>query len=353
MSATTTDQTFQDCYAALLNRVRVTLGSGRRSTTNLNYAKHLINEALHDLHIQQNWWWAERDAVLLTHDTYTTGRVSIASTARTTLEGSSGTLWNTAVSGMGFNNLRVGSKIVLGGEVEVYTVSGVTSDTAATLESRYIGGQTTATAYALAYGTYTIFEDEYALASDFWRLVDARTFSQAMNLPVVGKQEFYREFPRNSVPGIPKIATLIELGPSGDVNLRPRVLLAPPPNDVYQIPYRYLTSNLAISSAGAGATNLSADADEPIVPLRYRHVLVAYAAKRWFLYLKDDARSQEAESEYVDLVKRMANDSDPQRDHPVLRPRRAQYLQSVAGPYWRVGRSRYSADTRFDELRDR
>jgi len=100
---------------------------------------------------------------------------------------------------------------------------------------------------------------------------------------------------------------------------------------VYQIPYRYITTNLAVSSAGAGQANLSADADEPIVPLRYRHVLVLYAAYQWYRDRKDDARSSEAQADYVDLVKRMANDSDPQRDRPRFRTNRP-LRRSTNGP---------------------
>src|SRR3990167_9657755 len=114
MSATTIVTTFADCYTALLNRMRNTLGSATPSTTNLNYSKGLINEANHDLHLQQNWPWAERDAILITHAKYSTGQVSIASTSRTTLEGSDG-LCNTAVPGMGFNNVRVGGKLTFSG----------------------------------------------------------------------------------------------------------------------------------------------------------------------------------------------------------------------------------------------
>jgi len=351
MSATTIVTTFADCYTALLNRMRNTLGSATPSTTNLNYSKGLINEANHDLHLQQNWPWSERDAILITHAKYSTGQVSIASTSRTTLEGSDG-LWNTAVSGMGFNNVRVGGKLTFSGDTEVYTVSAVSSDTAGTIDSRYIGNQTTATAYALANASYTYFEDEYALASDFWRLVDARMFSEAWEIPIVARQEFYRAYPRNSVPSTPRIATIIELGPGTSTALRPRIVLAPPPDSVEQIPYRYITSNLAVASDGTGAANLSGDTDEPIVPLRYRHVLVPYAAKKWFLYLKDDQRAQEADGEYVDLVRRMANDTFPERDHPVFRTKRRRYVAALSGPFRAGGRStRYSADSRFDELR--
>lgn len=357
MGATTTPITFSDLYTDLLNRVRNTLGTAAGTTANTNYARRYINQANHDLHIQQNWWWAEREAMILTHDDYTTGSVSVASTARTTLEGSN-TLWTTAVSGMGFNRTRAGGKIRIGGENDVYVVQTVGSGTSITLQSRYVGGQATATAYALSYGSYTYYEDEYALATDFFRTVDVRLFSSNAPIDLLGSQEFFRQYPRNYQTGRPRVATVIERGklPSyaagaASTDWEPRVVFHPSPDAVYSIPYRYITRNLSVSTDGSTAPNMSADTDEPIIPVRYRYVLVLYGLTQWYRDLKDDQKAQLAEQQYVDLVRRIANDSNPQRDHPIFRPRRSQYLATTAGPY-RFGRRRYSADTRFDEIRD-
>ena len=349
MSATTTPTTFSDLYTSLLNSVRATLGSAAGTTTQTQYAKKYINSALHDLHIQQNWWWAERRDIILTHGEYITGSVSIASTTRTTLAGTN-SLWNTTVSGMGTTNAQAGGKIQFSGQNDVYILSSISSDTAAVLRTRYVGNQSVASAYALAYGSYTYFEDEYALATDYFRLVDVRMFSSDLDIPVIPNAEFYCMYPRNTNTARPRVATIIELGPGTSTSLRPRVLLHPAPDQVYQIPYRYMTSNLAVVSDGSGAANLSSDSDEPIVPLRYRHVLVLYALVQWYRDLKADDRAQEAEAEYVDLVKRIANDSTPERNRPKLQPRRYLYLARTAGPSRRHGR--YSADSRFDEVRD-
>src|SRR3990167_1393062 len=355
MSATTTPITFADLYSDTLNRVRNTLGSGTPSTTNSNYAKRYINQANHDLHIQQNWPWAERHDVLITHGAYTTGHVSIASTARTTLEGS-GTTWNTTIPGFATTYLRAGGKLVVSGENEVYVVASVTSDTAATLLTRYVGGFNVASAYPVANSVYTYYEDEYTLAGDFFRLVDLRIFSAELDIPVIPTMEFYRLYPKNSThQGKPRVCTVIERGPSGNVLPRPRVVFSPRPDNYYQVPYRYITANLAVASDGTTAFNLSADTDEPIVPLRYRHVLVEYALKIWYRDLRDDTRSQEADAAYVDLVKRMANDTFPQRDHPRLVPRRAPYVLGTAGPHGRFGRGgrgRGTTGTAWDELRE-
>lgn len=339
MSATTTPTTFSDLYTDCANRLRVSVSD----TTTLNILKRYVNKGLHDLHIQQNWPWAERRATLNTHAVYSTGTVSISTSTRTTLTGTN-TLWTTAVTGMGFNNARAGGKVVIGGDTEPYTVSSVDGAGTITLGSRWVG-QT-----SLTNTSYTYLEDEYALESDFWRLVDARKFSDAMVLPVLTRQEFYRQYPRNTVTGKPRVCTILELGPGTTVAARPRVLLHPAPDQVYNIPYRYITTNLAVESGGTGVTNLANDTDEPIIPLRYRHVIVFYAIAQWYRDRKDDARWSEANGEYVDLVRRMAGDTSTERDRPLLSHNRRAYLRGTSGYSNRGGR--YSTGTWFDEGRD-
>lgn len=337
MSATTQVTTFSDIYTDVLNRVR----ANTSDTTSINLAKRYVNKGLHDIHIQRNWPWAERKATLNTHAPYSTGTVAIALAARTTVTGTS-TLWNTAVTGMGFNNTRVGGKMKFSDD-QVYEVSAVGGDTSITLASRYIGDT------ALSGAAYTYYEDEYALASDFWRLVDARMFSPEARLPVISRVDFYRRYPRNSTPGQPRVTSIIEIGPVSSTAQQQRVLIHPYPDAVYNIPYRYITSNLAVTSAGVGAANLSGDTDEPIIPLKYRHVLVLYAVAQWYRDRKDDERTQLAHSEYVDLVTRMGEDSGPERDHPRFISPKQRYLRGSAG-YGRLGSRRYQTGSEFDDM---
>ncbi len=343
MSTTGQPTVFSELYGDLLVGMRADTTSGGAAET---IAKRYLNIALHDVHIQQNWPWAERTATIITRPPYNTGSISIADATRTTIQGTS-TLWNTAVTGMGFNNMNVGGKIYLGSEV--YKVSAIASDTSATLGSRYIDNINPGSAYALAYSSYTYFEDEYALAADFFRLVDARQFSDVRNIPVLGSMEFYRKFPRNSTrSGAPIACTIIELGPSGSTDWQPRVIFHPRPDDAHSIPYRYMTRYLAVSSTGTAQVEMSADSDEPIIPKRYRHILLAYARYLWYRDQKDDQRSQEAYQEYVDGVKRIAGDSTPQRDFPSIRPARQR-----AKPFFsRNSSSRFTTGTQWDEMRE-
>ena len=341
MSTTSQLTTFSDLYTALSNAIRITTGV----TASENQAKRAINIALHDLHLGVDYKlpWAERRAVIRTQDDYTTGTVTTTK-GSTSITGSS-TLWNTA-NAFSVNNARANGKIVFSGSRTVYTVSSVGSDTAITLTERF-------TETSLAAGsTYTYFEDEYDLATDFLRPIDAQRFSLEASIPIISRTEFRMRYPVNSTLGRPSVATLIDFAPSGNTTPIRRVKFAPPPNDFYQIPYTYVTGNLAVSSAGVAAANLSADADEPIVPLRYRHAILYHALASWYRDKKDDTRSQEAKSEYVDIMTRIIMDQEVGAPRPQLRPRVSGYVRAAKRPYSRGGAGRRFDRGHFDEMRE-
>ena len=336
MGAATQYTDLSDLRTGLLNTVRDATGVTATNTL----ADRYLNIALHDIHIDpgHNWPWASRRAYLLTHAPYTTGTVSITAAARTTVTGVS-TLWNTAVTGMGFNNARVGGKMTFSGMTEVYEVSVVTDDTTITILNRYTGA-------ALSAASYAYFEDEYALAADFLRPLDMRNFSTDANIPFVGPIEFRRAAPRNSRRQKPQIATWIQLGFVSNTTPRHRVLLYPAPDDEYSIPYDYITSNLAVSSAGTEQTQMTATTDEPIIPLAFRHILVLHAAYSWTLHRKDDTRSQEIKAEYTDLMKRMVGTSNIGQDRPRISVNYMKYFGGRRG-------GRFEINTEFDDIRDR
>ena len=178
MSSTTQVTTFVDLYTSLENKTRTTTGI----TASENQAKGAINTALHDLMIGtgEKFPWAEREAILVTQDDYTTGTLSVDK-GGTTLTGVS-TLWNTN-NDFSVANMRVGGKIVINGGVEVYPISAVASDTSATISSAF-------TQADVSGGSYVYFEDEYALASDFLRPLDLQFFDRNQEITIISRKEF-------------------------------------------------------------------------------------------------------------------------------------------------------------------
>ena len=333
MSHTTEPITFLDLYGDFADRMRMSSNS-----TSTIIAKRAINTALVNMHNHpaSKFPWAERRATLITHAPYSTGTVDIAAATRTTVSGTS-SLWNTAVTGFGFNNARIGGKMTFNGLTEVYEVSAVGGDTSITLASVYTGD-------ALTTATYQYFEDEYALAADFLRFVDLRKFSEEMDIPLIGRSEFRRSYPRNDVSGKPRRATTYTLDFSGSTTPVTKVVLHPYPDDEYSIPYWYVSSYLAVTSAGVRQRSLSSDTDEPIVPREKRYGILLYALYEYYRDFKDDVtRSQDCYREYTQLMQRFLGELDRGTDKPqfIVRKRREYHRQ------------RYSTDTRFDEILDR
>ena len=340
MSTTTQITTFADLITALLNSVRAATGITATETI----AKRMLNIALHDMHLGIDYRlpWAERRAVIRTQDDYSTGTVTTTK-GSTAVTGSS-TLWATA-NDFAVNNARANGKIVFSGSRTPYVVSSVTDDTNIVLTERF-------TETSLSGATYVYYEDEYDLATDFLRAVDMQTFSDVAEVQLISRTEFRRRYPVNSQVGRPHTATLLDFAPSGSTTPIRRVKFAPPPNDFMQIPYTYITGNLAVSSAGTAAANLSSDTDEPIVPLRYRHAILYHALAHWFRDQKDDTRAQSAKAEYTDIMARIMMDQEVGSPRAQLRPRVSHYVRAAARPYSRSGRGRYDLNNRFDRMED-
>lgn len=321
MGTATQVTSFSDLYSDLINRVRQSTGV----TAIDSVAKRYINTALQDVHIGMEYRlpWAERRATLLAQAPYSTGTVTIAQGA-TTVSGN-GTLWNTLTSFSGVRNMTSGGYILIAGSHEPYRVS-PTGDTTCELFTAFAEASVTA-------ASYLFYCDEYSLASDFSRPVDAQLFSPECAIEIIPRTEFRRRYPSNSRPGNPTVACILDT--QADTRM---VKFAAPPNKFMNIPYTYITNCLAVSAGGAVQLNLVLDTDTPIVPLRYRHVIVLHALANWYRDKKDDTRSQEAKAEYVDLMTRITMDQEVGANRPSLAPRTSGYMRSAQNPYSGSGR---------------
>lgn len=341
MAATDTPSTTSELQTAFLDALKEVTGNAAVNTIVTRY----LNMALQDIH-QEKWPWSERRSTIRTYPAYSTGSVDVAITdltARRAVTGT-GTAWNTANS-FGDKNAIAGHKMVAGSSDVVHLVSAVGSDTALTLDAStpFTG------ASALDDASYTIFQDEYALAADFDEPLDMKFFDADRTIGLIGAQEFNRLYPRNATTGEPKVATLIELGPSGSVALRRRVVFGPAPDATYIIPYRYTTKHLAVSAAGVTAANLSASDDQPIIPLVFRMAVVWKALELWFsTRQKNPALAADFANRYSTLMLRARQRSNPTDDRPRFQP--------AVSSYWAHARrrgaaARYDGGTAFDRMR--
>lgn len=337
MSSTTQVTTFSDLFTDLMNRVR----SDTTQTATITQAKRYCNIALQDMHLgfDYRFPWAERAGRLIVRAQYSTGTVTITQ-GSTTLTGTS-TVWTTT-DAFGVANARANGKIRIDGSLTPYVVQSVGGAGTITLSSKFTEADVTD-------GTYVYYEDEYDLATDFLRPIDAQRFSDEVNIELINRSEFRRRYPTNSTPSRVAVACILDYAPSGNTTPIRRVRFAPPPSTAMTIPYSYITSNLAVTSAGAAQAQLSGDTDEPVVPLRYRHALVFHALYHWYRDRKDDSRSQEAKAEYTDIMVRANADVEIGGVRAQIQPRVSAYARAAKRP-WSGGARRFDTNGKFDRM---
>ena len=338
MATNTQVQTFADLYTDLQNRLRLQTAV----TATQDIAKRKINTALQDMHVgfKTIMPWSERHQILVTQPEYNAGTLSVTK-GSTTITGV-GTLWNT-VNDFSANNMRVDGKIVISGGTEIYRISAIASDTSATLSSAF-------TQDTVSGGTYLYFEDEYDLHADFDQPFDMQFFDDMHAVEIIGRREFRFRYPRSKITGKPNISMIVDREFSGNTTPRRRIVFHKPPDEAYSFPYNFVTNKLAISSAGTAQTSLSADTDEPIVPLKYRHVIVLGALYPYYLELQDDKRARETERQYTDLMLRITGDREIGSSRPQIQPVVGPYKRRAAQPY-SGATGRYVTGSRFDEIR--
>ena len=164
--------------------------------------------------------------------------------------------------------------------------------------------------------------------------------------------DFRKRFPRPNISGKPTIATIIDQTFEGDTNPVIRIQFYPYPNNYYIIPYNYVTRNLAVTSAGVEQLDMSADGDEPNLPLRYRNGIVLQACAKWYRDKKDDARAVQVEAEYHEFVGRIVNDQRIGTNTTAqIQPKASMYAGYARAPYSGHGTSRWSTNNSFDDFR--
>ena len=317
--------TFVNIRTYVMNRV----GWPTTDTTLATRANAVINRVNSDVAMQRPWGALQRSSTLTLKAPYSTGTPTF--TNASTAVSADTSVWTT--------NLAANDKIKPSGRDEIYVVSSVTDNTNLVLTSTY-QGTTSST------GSYNSWRDEYSLASDFDRPINYQTFLSMRRILPIGLREMRERFPWPAIPGDPKYYTLIRPGAAIADKRSWYVLLYPPPDEAEMIPYEYITTNLAYTTAGAGQETLSADTDEPWMEDRFRHVLIWGSLAEIYRDYKDDQRTQECLSLFHDMVRRMANDEPATNDRPRLKP-------NLGGWQWlRMAKRtpRYDIHDRFDRM---
>lgn len=202
-------------------------------------AKQALNDILQEICQSSNFSWLYGDSSFITTAVYGTGTMT-ATEGSTTITGT-GTTWT---SGM------VGRKITC--ENATYIIATFVSTTEMTISTNYAG----AGGGGLS---YKIFQDEYSLASDCEDVLSVRQENHPHKLIKVGIEVIDDYYPQRSSFGYPVAYSIVGYD-SSDYMV---VALYPNPNVARNVYYRYKKR----------VTEMSADTDTPIIPLRYRWVM--------------------------------------------------------------------------------
>jgi hypothetical protein len=348
MSDTTQFTTYADLYNGLLKAIR----SDRSNSETVEQAKRYINTALADMHIgfAEKVPWALRDYSFSTTTTFTDIITVVGpitnSDSPNTVEYNTYTLANVDT-----NDYLAGHKIAV-----TSTPTPTSTGLEGTVRDAVLA---TSPAVVKVYQTgmavddqVRVYQDEVEMPADFMRLAGNTVKLGSRDIPVIGRVEFRHRFAGDYSINRPQAATLID---STDIiaGLDNRKLrLFPIPNAVERGHITYVTKLLVTASDGTWQQEFSADADEPIVPRRYRHAIFYHALSNWYRDRKDDVRSQEAKAEYVEIMNRITNDVEAGQSNMSIRPNTRGYRRKSNRPYGggRGGGRRYDFGA-FDELR--
>jgi len=261
-------KTFVDIFTTAMNNTNLPVSD----TTTLNRVKRLVNMVLtQEIAPHKNWYWLQKRSTIRHKQKYTTGTISItnASTAATLSTGPATTVGD------------VGSfleyYIKINGFDEIYRISAHTAEaTAVTLETAFLGTTNTTASYRI-WRPFEELPTDCAEVMEVW--IDRGT---RRPLAGIGPQDFHKL--RRLSPyteGHPEVFSQYDHhdptpGTAETEADRVRKLFLYPAINTEDV-----TINLLWRQEAAA---LDADADEPLVPIEDRNVLVL--GTEWLIWDK-------------------------------------------------------------------
>ena len=269
-------ENFLDIYSDAMSRAKIPV----TNTTKKNDMKTLINERYSDVSNAMLWKWLVTQGHLDLAAYYNTGTaaVTVGSATVTITTG----VVTSAMAGRRFMTVAHG---------EVYKIASVdTTANILTLGTEWHGATETA-------GAYYIDQEIHSLASDFDRMVDVQHAFWPYDVEMVDIHRF-REIQSSNIKrhDKPSHSCLIGLDSDGVM----QIAFYPASDDeAIRLPYDYIKM----------ITPLENDTDEPLIPDKFRHILVEGALADYYRdYLRQESIANTHEARYTSLLDRMAKD---------------------------------------------
>lgn len=243
-------------------------------STTLAIIKNFINRSARAIWTAHPWTERRKEGELRTFAPYSTGTVT-ATNGSATITGS-GTTFPTTYTATLF---RFG----LDYTGPFYPVTSRDSGTGLTLSANYHEATVSGSAYVL-------WQDVYRLATDVDTLIDIRLHKEGQDGPLAltteSRLDSVAYAPRFS--DSPKVLAMTAPSSAGVKQVR----LWPVPDTTYRLPYRYLSAY----------TDMTADADECVVPENMRDIIVM-GTLRWAWGFKNQyAKSLQCERAFRGMI---------------------------------------------------
>ena len=223
-----------------------------------------LNDILQEICQASNFSWLYGSSSFITSAPYEIGTAGVME-GNATVTGA-GTTWTSSM---------VGRKFLCANAT--YIISAVASASELTLSTVFAGSTNAA-------APYKIYQDEYSLSSDVEDVLSMRQENNPQKIKKVGVEVMDYYYPQRTSFGYPEVYSIIGYDTSGCM----KVCVYPIPNQARNIYYRYKKR----------VTEMSADSDIPIVPLRYRWVLSKGALYTVAKYLDMPDIGKDYEREY-------------------------------------------------------
>lgn len=351
MSSTTQFKTFADLYQGLLRAVR----SDQGNTTTVEQAKRYINTALMDIHVgfADKVPWAIRDLAFVTPTGFTATMADNGTPGFDVPTGTSFTQYT--IDNPSLGTFSDDMKITA-----LSAVDGTIRGTARVLDVVTAGDPATVKLIFESQpefqqgDTILVYQDDIKMPDDFMKLAGNVVKIGDRRIRATGRVEFRHKFAGETELGRPLHFTVIDsFNTAGSALDLRKLRVYPIPNVSERGFLSYVTRDLVTpASSGQPTSEFVNDGDEPIIPIRYRHAIFYHALYNWYRDRKDDTRSQEAKMEYMDIMNRVTNDTEPGQSRLSISPRVSGYRRRANRPYRSGSRRRYDVNGSFDRMED-
>jgi hypothetical protein len=254
-----------DNYLNLTNHVMAKIGITDSDVEAV--AKQALNDIQQEICQSANHSWLYGNKSFITVLPYSTGTITATEGSATII--GTGVTWTSAMVGRKFNCSNA-----------TYTVATVTTTPSMELTLTTVFADTSGTGLL-----YKIYQDEYSLASDVDDVISIRSENSPYKLDKIGIEVMDSYWPARGAFGYPVKYSDVGYDSSG----YPVIALYPIPSTARNLYYRYKKR----------IVEMSADADEPIIPLRYRWVLAKGALYTLAKYLDMPDIGKDFEREYI------------------------------------------------------